>query len=310
MSIVVVQQLKHSYGERTALDDVDFEVDPGEVFGVLGPNGGGKSTLFKVLSTLLPKQSGTATIDGFDVAQAPDQVRRCIGVTFQSPSLDLKLTVSENLTFQGRLYGLVGQQLRSRCSEVMDQLGIEDRAKDYAEELSGGLKRRVEIAKSLLHSPSVLLLDEPSTGLDPGARHDLWESLLKLREQSGVTILVTTHLMEEAERCSRLGILDQGQLIALGSPDELRSQVGGDSVTIRGEDLDGLQADLEKDLQSEVQHITDAIRIEHENGHELLAKIATDYSGRFRTLTLGKPTLEDVFIRLTGRGLDDVEEVV
>lgn len=305
MSIVSVAQLNHSYGERRALNDVTFDVAPGEVFGLLGPNGGGKSTLFRVLSTLLPKQSGSATVAGFDVLTQSDQVRRSIGVTFQSPSLDLKLTVMENLRFQAQLYGMSGRQLQSRCDEVLAQFGIADRAKDYAEKLSGGLKRRVEIAKCLLHAPSILLLDEPSTGLDPGARHDLWESLFELRKSAGVTILVTTHLMEEADRCTRLGILDQGKLIALGTPDELRHRVGGDSVTIRADDLTSLKADLERELNCEVQQLTDAIRVEQEDGHNLLARIATDFSGRFRTLTLGKPTLEDVFIKLTGRGLHE-----
>ena len=305
MSIVAVANLDHSYGDRRALDQVSFDVAAGEVFGLLGPNGGGKSTLFRVLSTLFPKQSGSATVAGFDVTRQSDQVRRAIGVTFQSPSLDLKLTVAENLKFQGQLYGLTGQALNARCDEVLSQFGIADRAQDYAEKLSGGLKRRVEIAKSLLHAPSVLLLDEPSTGLDPGARHDLWESLFELRKAAGVTILVTTHLMEEADRCTRLGILDLGKLIALGTPDELRHRVGGDSVTIHADDLPALTADLQQKLNCEVQQLTDAIRIEQEDGHELLARIATEFSGRFRTLTLGKPTLEDVFIKLTGRGLHE-----
>ncbi len=307
MPAVEVEQLVFRYGDRVALNDVGFTVPAGDVFGLLGPNGGGKSTLFRVLSTLLPIQEGNARVCGHSVSAEPDAVRRCIGVTFQSPSLDLKLTVAENLKHQGHLYGLYGAELRTRCQTVMAQLGVEDRAKDYAEKLSGGLKRRVEIAKSLLHSPELLLLDEPSTGLDPRARHDLWETLLNLQKESEVTILVTTHLMEEAARCGRLGILDEGKLIALGTPDELQAMVGGDSLTIQAENQDQLAAQLRDQLHVDVQKIGETLRIEQENGHELLVQIATQFPGQFQNLTLGKPTLEDVFIKLTGRRLDEGE---
>jgi ABC-2 type transport system ATP-binding protein len=305
---VAVEHLEHRYGDRKALSGVSFEIAPGEVFGLLGPNGGGKTTLFRVLATLLPLQSGRASVGGCDVAGNPDGVRRRIGVTFQAPSLDIKLTVRENLVHQGRLYGLFGQTLRDRCEEVMQQLGISDRARDYAEKLSGGLKRRVEIAKSLLHAPGILLLDEPSTGLDPGARHELWKTLQSLRNGSEMTILVTTHLMEEAERCTRLGLLDAGELIALGTPDELRGMVGGDSLTIQTEHPEELAGKIQERFGLEVHRLTDALRIERENGHELLSEIATAFPGEFRSLTLGKPTLEDVFIKLTGRRIEEADE--
>jgi ABC-2 type transport system ATP-binding protein len=308
MSSVEVEQLEFRYGERVALRDVSFNVSAGEVFGLLGPNGGGKSTLFRVLSTLLPIQKGRAAIVSHDVANEPDAVRRSIGVTFQSPSLDGKLTVLENLRHQGHLYGLSGTSLKLRCTEVMQQLGVADRAKDFTEKLSGGLKRRVEIAKCLLHAPEVLLLDEPSSGLDPGARHSLWEILLGLREKSNVTILVTTHLMEEADRCDRLGVLDEGNLIASGTPDELRCMVGGDSLMIQSENPEALKTKLQDRFQAEVIQLGDSLRIERENGHELLAQIATQCEGEFRSLTLGKPTLEDVFIKLTGRDLSAGED--
>lgn len=305
MSAIAVEHLDFHYGERAALKDVSLSVPEGEVFGLLGPNGGGKSTLFRVLSTLLPLQSGTATVAGFDVVKNPDDVRRAIGVTFQSPSLDLKLTVRENLKHQGHLYGLFGRELQERCQFVMEQLHVSDRANDYTEKLSGGLKRRVEIAKCLLHDPRVLLLDEPSTGLDPAARHDLWSILKTLQQQHGVSVLVTTHLMEEADRCDRLGILDEGRLIALGTPQELRGQVGGDSLIIQTDDPEKLSNDLSSRLNVDVMQLGDSLRIERENGHELLTTIATDFPGRFRTLTLGQPTLEDVFIKLTGRTLEN-----
>lgn len=304
MTAVSVQELGFRYGERQALENLSFEVPVGNIFGVLGPNGGGKSTLFRVLSTLLPVQQGRAKVMDLDVEHQADAVRRAIGVTFQSPSLDLKLTVIENLKVQGHLYGLSGRSLRERCGVVMEQLGIVDRAGDAAEKLSGGLKRRVEIAKCLLHAPQLLLMDEPSTGLDPGARYDLWQILMKLKDESNVTILITTHLMEEADRCDRLGILNEGRLIAEGEPNALRNMVGGDSLLIEGHDLPELTRELEEEMHLEVQQLGDSLRIERDNGHELLAEIASRYSGKFNRLTLGKPSLEDVFIKLTGRTLD------
>ncbi|WP_437202660.1 ABC transporter ATP-binding protein [Planctomicrobium sp. SH664] len=304
---VHVEDLQFRYGERVALNGVSFAVPEGEIFGLLGPNGSGKTTLFRVLSTLLPLQQGSARIGGRDLATDPDGVRRLIGVTFQSPSLDGKLTVQENLVHQGHLYGMRGSGLRQRISEVLEQLKVADRARDFAEKLSGGLKRRVEIAKSLLHSPQILLLDEPSTGLDPGARHDLWTTLQALRDSSGVTVLVTTHLMEEAERCTRLAILDLGKLIAEGTPNELREQVGGDSLTIQSDHPGELSQKLQDRFQLSVTRVGDVLRIEREEGHQLLGQIATSFPGEFRSLTLGKPTLEDVFIKLTGRRLQEAE---
>ncbi|HEX6987694.1 MAG TPA: ABC transporter ATP-binding protein, partial [Planctomycetaceae bacterium] len=233
MTAVAVENVGFRYGDRRALAGVSFDVRPGEIFGLLGPNGGGKTTLFRLLCTLLPFQEGKASVAGFDVATEPSGVRRSIGVTFQSPSLDGKLTVGENLRAHGQLYGLFGGELRERVARLAGRLGISDRMRDKAETLSGGLKRRAEIAKGLLHDPTVLLLDEPSTGLDPGARHDLWRLLAELRD-AGMTVLVTTHLMEEADRCDRLAILNRGEVVALGTPDELRASVGGDCLTIRG----------------------------------------------------------------------------
>ncbi|SFH79671.1 ABC transporter ATP-binding protein [Planctomicrobium piriforme] len=307
MPAVVVDQLEYRYGERTALAGVSFDVAAGEIFGLLGPNGSGKTTLFRILSTLLPVQSGRVELGGHDVAKDPDAVRRLIGVTFQSPSLDVKLTVRENLVHQGHLYGLSGRALKQRCDEVLARMGVADREKEFAEKLSGGLKRRVEIAKCLLHAPQILLLDEPSTGLDPGARYELWKTLESLQREQGVTILVTTHLMEEAERCTRLAILDVGKLIALGKPDELREMVGGDSLTIQTDNPDVLARSLEERFGVKTNRFGPSIRIERERGHELLTEIATQYPGEFRSLTLGKPTLEDVFIKLTGRALETVE---
>ncbi|REJ91875.1 MAG: ATP-binding cassette domain-containing protein [Planctomycetota bacterium] len=307
-SAIAVAHLAHRYGETQALRGVSFDVAEGAIFGLLGPNGSGKTTLFRILATLLPLQQGEATVLGNSVASAPDAVRRLIGVTFQSPSLDVKLTVGENLKFHGYLYGLSGSQLQSRCSALLDALGLADRDNDNAGELSGGLQRRVEIAKSLLHEPRVLLLDEPSTGLDPGARHDLWRYLRQLRESSGVTILVTTHLMEEAERCDRLAILNHGELVGIGSPDELRASVGGDCITIQTDNLEGLAGRIREKFQLQPQKLGDALRIEMENGHEFVRDLMEADSGDVRSISLGKPTLEDVFIHKTGHRFWDENE--
>ena len=210
--------LSHNYGDRLALDNLSFAVQPAEIFGLLGPNGSGKTTLFRILSTLMVPTGGSARIQGFDVAREPNRARQQTGIVFQARSLDLKLTVLENLKHQGHLYGLRGETLKRRSAEVLQRVGLSDRAKDFVETLSGGMQRRVELAKGLIHSPAVLLLDEPSTGLDPGARRDMWQYLRTLRDQEGVSILVTTHLMEEAEHCDRLAILNEGKLVALGSP--------------------------------------------------------------------------------------------
>lgn len=306
---VAIVDLRHRYGERAALCGVSFEIREGEVFGLLGPNGGGKTTLLRILATLLPLQSGSALVLGKPVATEPDAVRRLIGVTFQSPSLDPKLTVRENLRFHGYFYGLRGRDLSARIDRLLQRLGLAERAGDIAEQLSGGLKRRVEVAKSLLHDPRVLLLDEPSTGLDPGARHDLWRYLSQLRDETRVTIVVTTHLMEEAERCERLAILDRGRLVALGAPGELRASVGGDVVTIDTDAPDELAARVRERFGVESRRIGGGLRIERSAGHELIRDLVAAFPDEIRAVSLGKPTLADVFIQRTGHRFWDESAV-
>jgi ABC-2 type transport system ATP-binding protein len=297
---ISVRGLSHSYGSRRALDSVSFDVAPGEIFGLLGPNGGGKTTLFRILATLLPVQAGEAHLLGLDVAAQPSRIRSAIGVTFQSPSLDRKLTVRENLATQGRLYGLSGEVLRTRIETLLARLGLVDRTGDRIESLSGGLARRVEIAKGLLHDPRVLLLDEPSTGLDPGARLDLWRYLSLLREEAGVTVLVTTHLMEEAERCDRLAILDSGRIVALGTPAELRTSIGGDCLTIESPAPEELARRIAERLHVRPAIVADQIRVEVGRSHEFVSQLLESFGPDISSISLGKPTLEDVFIQRTG----------
>ena len=294
---VEVAGLTHRYGERIALSEVSFTVPRGQVFGLAGPNGGGKTTLFRILSTSMAPTSGTVRILETDLADRR-AVRPRLGVVFQSPSLDRKLTVRENLLHHGHLYGWKGKVLRERIAELLEQFGLADRTGDRVETLSGGLQRRVELAKGVLHKPEVLLLDEPSTGLDPGARKMLWEHL---RGLEGVTILLTTHLMEEAERCDAVGILHQGKLAALGAPEALRAEVGGDVVTIRSREAEALKEELAAKFGVAPEAAAGAVRLTMERGPEFVARMAEAFPGRFDSVTVARPSLEDVFHLKTGQ---------
>ena len=302
-SVLRTINLTHRYGERLALKDVNIEVRSGEIFGLLGPNGGGKTTLFRILSTLIRPSSGSAELFGLNILEEPTAARRRMGVVFQSPSLDKKLRVVENLRHQGSLYGMRGSALQARIDDLLNRFHLADRARDIVETLSGGLQRRVEIAKSLLHSPEFLLLDEPSTGLDPGARIDLWTFLGDLRNQ-GVTILLTTHLMDEADRCDRVAIIHKGEIVALGEPNALRAQIGGDVITIEAKDPETLLSRINAAFPFNATLLEGRLRIEKENGHQLIGKLFETFPGEIETITLGKPTLEDVFIAKTGHRLD------
>jgi len=300
---VRVRDLRHSYGEHVALDGISFEVAEGEIFGVLGPNGGGKTTTFRILSTLLPTSRGHVEIAGADVAVDLAGVRRSIGVVFQSPSLDVKLTVRENMKCHGNLYGLAGRELATRIDSGLAALGLGDRADVYVETLSGGLKRRVELAKGLLTRPRILILDEPSTGLDPGARRDLWEYLVGLRERGGTTVLVTTHLMDEAERCDRLAILDRGRIVAIDTPDAMRRRIGGDVLTIRSADAARLKTEVAARWGIDGNCVDGSLRLEHPEARRLLREIYEAFPEDVESIQLARPTLEDVFIHETGHEL-------
>jgi len=295
-----VRQLRHVYGTRVALDDVTFDVPRGEIFGLLGPNGGGKTTLFKVLSTLLTPTSGTAAIFGADLRTDADAVRRYLGVVFQHPSVDAKLTVAENLWCHGHLYGWSGAELQQRARAVLARLGLSDRETERVEKLSGGLQRRTELAKALLHQPPLLLLDEPSTGLDPGARRDFMQYLQQLRDEDGVTVVLTTHYMEEAERCDRIAILHQGRLIRAGVPAALKDEVGGDVVVLQTPAPELLRQKIRDRFQCEGALIDGTVRIERPRGHEFVRDVVDAFPSDVTFVTFGKPTLEDVFIHLTG----------
>jgi ABC-2 type transport system ATP-binding protein len=301
---VSAENLTHHYGERVALSEVSFEVREGEIFGVLGPNGGGKSTLFHILSTMLAPTAGRARVAGFDVAREAAQVRRHIGVVFQSQSLDRKLTVLENLRAQGNLFGLHGRALGERTDEVLARLGLADRRNDAAGALSGGLRQRLEIAKALLHRPAVLLMDEPSTGLDPRARLELWRYIQELRDQQGVTVLLTTHILEEADRADRLLLLHRGKTVAQGTPAELKARIGGDVVVLEVAQPDQMLEAVQRKMRVRATAADGTLRIEIGNGHRFIAEVVEAFPGEIQSVALHKPTLEDVFLDETGARIE------
>lgn len=353
-------------GRRLALDGISFTVHPGEIFGILGPNGSGKTTLFRILSTMLapnggPDNSGgTASITGHDVLAAPAAARAQFGVVFQSPSLDGKLTAIENLRHHGRLYGLAGKDLKNRINQWLAFFGLTERRSEFVERFSGGMRRKLEVAKALLHEPKLLLMDEPATGLDPAARRELWQKLLQLRQDKNMTIVLTTHLMDEAEHCDRLAIMAAGKLITVDTPDHLKSRIGGDVITLEPEpkevssgchtlsataakcadsvdgtsktdntlcppgqsvapDLtegsltsaaDRLAADITAkfgpwDDGAAPTVVDGRVRFEKPDGARLAAEAASTFPDRIRSLTVGRPTIEDAFMHLTGVGLGD-----
>lgn len=335
---IAVNRLSHRYAptrrakrkqqatlDRPALDAVSFQVQPGEIFGILGPNGGGKTTLFRILSTMLHpaapagQQPGSAAIFGNDVVTQANAVRASLGVVFQQPSLDGKLTAYENLVHQGKLYGLTGADLQERIDQWLNRFNLADRKNDDTEHFSGGMRRRVELAKALLHQPRLLLMDEPATGLDPGARRDVWQHLHKLRDEMGTTVVLTTHLMDEAERCDKLAILAEGKLVAVDTPASLKAIIGGDVITAElptGATADELQT-LARDIEQRFgpwqndatpKVVEQTVRFEKEDGAGLVAQLATAWPGRFKRLTVGQPTLEDVFLHLTGAAFTHEDE--
>ncbi|MEZ6087841.1 MAG: ABC transporter ATP-binding protein [Pirellulaceae bacterium] len=290
--------VRHAYDDHVALAGMSLRVPQGKIFALLGPNGSGKTTLFRLLATLMPLQSGELRVAGVGVASVME-VRRRIGIVFQSPSLDKKLTVLENLRCQAALYGIRGALLRRRETEVLQRLRLEDRKNDFCEKLSGGLKRRVELAKGMLHQPEVLLLDEPSTGLDPGARLDLWEALNEF-SKAGLSVVLTTHLLEEAEKADQIAILSEGKVIAQGAPDRLRSRMGAGLITITTEDPHAVCRRLREQLSLEGQALNNQVRLQSDHPGPLVSQLLDVLGDQATSVSVGRPSLEDVFIAETG----------
>ncbi len=305
MPRLTVERVQLAYGARAVLGDLSFTVGAGEIFGLLGPNGAGKSTAFAVLAGLLPAQGGAIRLDGELLSGSDRRLRARLGVVFQDPSLDQRLTVRENLFLSAQLYGLSGARAASRITELLQFSEIADRAGDTVKTLSGGLRRRVELARALLHAPDVLLLDEPTSGLDEASFQRTWARLAALRKQTGLTILLTTHRPEEAERCDRVGVLDGGKLVAVDSPNNLKHRVAGDVVELDCDGPEEVVTLLTERLALPARVREGRVIVERERGHELIPRIVEALpAGRLRSVSLRRPTLADVFLKLTGHGLD------
>lgn len=298
---VTIGGLWHRYGERIAIENLTLDVSVGGIVGFLGPNGSGKSTLFRLLSTLVPVQKGTIRILGRDVSDSTDEVRGLLGVVFQSPSLDRKLTAYENIAFQGELVGLGRRELSSRIEQLSSWFRIQGHLSERTEKLSGGLKRRVELVKGLLHEPEVLLLDEPSTGLDPVSRLELWQCLEKLRSERGTTVLLTTHLIDEAEKCDRIAIMDQGRLVAWDTPELLRGETGECVLELEGDDLESIGNWLFEELGERGVVIGNRLRYLVRERSDRFWSLQQALVLRCRSVRIGRPGLEDVFFAKTGR---------
>jgi ABC-2 type transport system ATP-binding protein len=301
---VEIGQITHRYGDHLALEEVTFNVPEGSLFGLLGPNGSGKTTLFRILTTLLTPSSGTVTIFGRNVQTHPHTVRQSISMIFQQPALDGQLTVGENLRLQGGLFGLSGGTLKSRVRTVLERFDLTHRVDDRVETLSGGLRRRTDLARGLLHQPRLLLLDEPTTGLDPRARQDLWEHLYSIQESTRTTVLMATHLMEEAERCNELAIINDGTVAVTGTPDSLRRTLGTETLWLESERPRMLVDRIEAQFGFDVRLIGRAVQIAHEDAHNILSALYEKFDDQITSATVRRPTLEDVFMSCTGRPLD------
>ena len=297
---IEVDNINFNYGERRAVQDVSLSIEENQIVALLGPNGSGKTTIFRILCTLLLPDKGHVKIGGWDAAKDPHRIRRLIGVVFQSNSLDLHLSVSENLACHGKLYGLRGSGLRERIEEVLDWSRLAERSGDRVGTLSGGLRRRVELAKSLLHQPQILLLDEPTAGLDPTARRSFWSQLKKIREQQNLTLVFTTHLMEEADHCDHLILLDEGRVVTEGTPDKLKDRIGGDVIIVQSRDPESLRGQIEDRFSGQPIVLNGAVRLEHSKGHKLIDDLMEHFRDQIQSITVGKPTLEDVFVHETG----------
>ena len=314
---IVAEGLMRKFGDFTAVDGVSFTVEQGEIFGFLGPNGAGKTTTIHMLCTLLRPTAGTAKVGGFDVRRQPDEVRRAIGLVFQDPSLDEKLTAWENLRFHALLYHVPRRTFQARAAELLNLVGLAEHASRPVETFSGGMKRRLEIARGLLHRPKVLFLDEPTLGLDPQTRRHLWEHIRELREREGVTIFLTTHYMEEADAlCDRVAIIDHGRIIALDSPEALKAQVGGDVVRLCTSDDGRAARELKEALRVEVRRDRgpdgEGLLLEVPDGEQTVPQIVrllADSKEPIEVLSIGvrRPTLEDVFVKLTGHAIREEE---
>jgi ABC-2 type transport system ATP-binding protein len=304
---ITAERLVKSYGEIEAVRGIDLEVRAGEIFGFLGPNGAGKSTTINMLCTLVRPSAGSASVAGFDVDRHPDDVRASIGLVFQDPSLDGQLTARENLEFHAFIYGVPSSERSKRIDEVLAMVELSDRAGSIVMTFSGGMRRRLEIARGMLHTPEVLFLDEPTIGLDPQTRRHIWGYLRSLRETAGVTLFMTTHYMDEAEECDRIAVMDGGRIVALGTPDELKSMVGGDIVTIATGDNVKAATEIAERFSLEPMPDKDTLRIEVPDAAAFVPRLVRETTVPVTSVSFRRPSLDDVFLKLTGHAIRDEE---
>lgn len=303
--IIEVEHLVKKYGRLVAVDDISFSVDRGDIFGLLGPNGAGKTTTINILCTLSKPTSGKALINGFDVIREQSQVRQSIGLVFQDPSLDDRLTALENLEFHSRVYNVPSSVRKERIEQVLRMVELWERRRDVVRTFSGGMRRRLELARGLLHYPKVLFLDEPTLGLDPQSRSRLWGFILDLRSREGITLFLTTHYMDEANYADHIGILDHGKIIALDSPEGLTSMVGKDIISIGTANDEQAEAELRSRYHIEANYDGGQLTFEVPNGEEFLPAFIKEFGTPILNVGLRHPTLDDVFLKLTGHQLRD-----
>jgi len=304
MAVIEVNQLVKKFRELTAVDQVSFDVEEGEIFGFLGPNGAGKTTTINILCTLLKPTAGRARVNGYDVIRQPELVRRSIGLVFQEPSLDEQLTAQENLDFHATLYDVPGSAKAGRIEEALKMVELYDRRNHLVRDFSGGMKRRLELARGLIHYPKVLFLDEPTLGLDPQTRSRIWEYILHLREREGITIFLTTHYMDEAENAHRIGVIDYGRIVALDTPERLKDLVGGDIITLRTANDEMAAREIEERFGLSVngrQDEQEGLWLEVPKGEEFIPLLVSKLETPIVAVSLRRPTLDDVFLKLTGR---------
>ncbi len=301
-NMIEVKNLVKEFKGLRAIDNISFSVKEDEIFGFLGPNGAGKTTTINIICTLLSKTSGSITLNGYDVSKERNKIRNCIGMVFQDPSLDDKLTALENLYFHGLLYNMPRVTLKKRAEEVLDMVNLTGRENSLVMTYSGGMRRRLEIARGLLHYPKVLFLDEPTLGLDPQTRNKIWDYIIKLKKNRKITIFLTSHYMEETEICDRIAVIDRGKIIALDSPENLKNTIGGDIITLTSEDNVKLRKYV-KGINGIEVHDTkgDKIRFEVKDSSRFIPRLIKDSPVKILSITARKPTLNDVFLELTGR---------
>jgi ABC-2 type transport system ATP-binding protein len=305
--VVLVSDLVKRYGEVEAVRGIGFEVEPGETFGFLGPNGAGKSTTIKILCTLADPTSGTARVAGYDVVKNRDTVRRNIGLVFQDTTLDNYLTGEQNLRFHADLYGVPRQQVAPRMRQVLEMVNLWDRRQSVVGTYSGGMKRRLEIARGLLHAPRVLFLDEPTVGLDPQTRTSIWEYINDLKQREDITIFLTTHYMDEAENCDRIAIIDHGKIVAIDTPEKLKASVGTDRVQITTEDDQVAIRELKERFGLDAAIHEGLLTFNVESGEHFVPRLFAELTAQIKSVSVARPSLDDVFMSYTGKTIRDAE---